>query len=282
VSRERRGLAAALLVAAPVLVGVTYAAAGALGLVGAGAAGLSTARVRRVLAEPTVWESLAFTVWVGATSTLLATAAAVAVATTFRGSRRSDRVARALAVLPLPIPHLVAAVCAVMVLGQSGLVSRLGYAIGVYAGPADAPELVYDPRGLGLILTLAWKEFPFLALVAASLLASRGTALEEVARSLGAGRWAAFARVTWPMLWRGLIPAVVAVFVFVIGSYEAAALLAPSDPLPLPVLTLERYTDAELGRRGDAFALVLVATAVGGLAVVAHEWARSRWASLDT
>jgi len=98
-----------------------------------------------------------------------------------------------------------------------------------------------------------------------------------VARTLGARPAAVFRRVTWPLLWRGLLPAVVAVFVFVASTYEATAVLAPSDPLALPLLTLERYTDADLSRRGDAFVLVLLGMAVSLLAVAAHEWARSRW-----
>jgi molybdate transport system permease protein len=101
--------------------------------------------------------------------------------------------------------------------------------------------------------------------------------LEEAARTLGANPAAVFRRVTLPLLWRGLLPATVAVFVFVAGAYEAAAVLAPSDPLALPLLTLERYTDANLSRRSDAFVLVLVGMAVSLLAVVAHEWARNRW-----
>jgi ABC-type Fe3+ transport system permease subunit len=70
---------------------------------------------------------------------------------------------------------------------------------------------------------------------------------------------------------------VVAAFVFVASTYEATAVLAPSDPLALPLLTLERYTDADLSRRGDAFVLVLLGMTVSLLAVAAHEWARSRW-----
>ncbi|MBA3258175.1 MAG: ABC transporter permease subunit [Gemmatimonadales bacterium] len=183
--------------------------------------------------------------------------------------------------LPLPVPHLIAATTAVLVLGQSGLLSRIGVSAGWLTGPADMPALVYDRAGMGLILMLGWKEFPFLALVAFSVLATRGTALEETARSLGAGPWQRFLRVTWPILWRGLAPAAVAVFAFAAGSYEAAALLAPSDPLALPVLTLERYTDPDLGRRGDAFVLTLLGLALAASAVLLHEWLRHRVERLD-
>jgi ABC-type spermidine/putrescine transport system permease subunit I len=135
--------------------------------------------------------------------------------------------------------------------------------------------------GLGFILTVAWKELPFLALVAGSVLARRGGVLEEASRSLGAGPLQTFTRVTVPVLLRGLLPAVVAVFTFVAGSYEVAALLAPSDPLALPLQILERSRDPALELRGDAFVLALLALAIGAAAVVAHEAVRARWGALD-
>lgn len=277
----RGGGWAAALVATPVAVGVAYSLAAATGLAGYGAGGFTLDRLARVLGEAAVWESVFWTVRTAALATLLAAAAAVAVAVGFRGSSAVDRTARALSVLPLPVPHLIAATTAVLVLGQSGLLSRIGVSAGWLTGPADMPALVYDRAGMGLILMLGWKEFPFLALVAFSVLATRGAALEETARSLGAGPWQRFLRVTWPILWRGLAPAAVAVFAFAAGSYEAAALLAPSDPLALPVLTLERYTDPDLGRRGDAFVLTLLALALATSAVLLHEWLRHRVERLD-
>ena len=272
-----RALATALLVAAPVALGVAYAAAGALGLAGAGAAGAGAARLTRVLGDPAVWRSLLWSAWVAAAATALAALAAAALAAAFRGAGALDRAARALAAAPLPVPPVVAATVGVLVLGQSGLLARLLAAAGLIEAPADVPALVYDRWGVGLVLTLAWKELPFLALVAASLLATRGALLEEAARTLGAGPAATFARVTWPTLWRGLAPPAIAVFTFVFGSYEAAALLAPSDPLAFPLLTVERYTDLDLARRGDAYVLTLLGLLVGGLLVALHEAARARW-----
>ncbi|MBA3318636.1 MAG: ABC transporter permease subunit [Gemmatimonadales bacterium] len=274
---SRRGLLAALAVALPVLVGVGYSVLASVGLTGPGAAGGGSARLVAVLGEPVVWAGLAWSLWVAAASTALAAAGAVAVAALFRRGAGIDRMARLFAVLPLPIPHLAAAVAGLLLLGQSGLLARLLASLGLLADPGGMPALVYDRAGLGLILTLAWKEFAFLALVAFSVVATRGERLEEVARTLGAKPAAVFRRVTWPLLWRGILPAVVAAFVFVASTYEATAVLAPSDPLALPLLTLERYTDADLSRRGDAFALALLGMTVSLLAVAAHEWARSHW-----
>lgn len=272
---------AALVASLPALAGILYAAAAATGLAGFGTRGFTFDRVARVFGEAAVWRGLFWTVGTAAAATLLASAGAVLVAVAFRGSTAGDRVARGLAVLPLAVPHIVAATVFVVLLGQSGVVARLLVAAGIVSSPGALPALVYDRFGIGYVLTLAWKELPFLALLAFTVLATRGSALEETARSLGAGPRDVFRRVTWPILWRGLLPGVIAVFAFVAGSYEAAVLLAPSDPLALPLLTAERYTDPELARRGDAFVLVLLGTSIAAVAVALHEWARARAAPLD-
>ncbi|HEU4698685.1 MAG TPA: hypothetical protein VFS40_05860, partial [Gemmatimonadales bacterium] len=164
--RAAAPLLLALLVAAPALVGLGYAGLVATGLVGfvTPAPGFTLARLARVLGERAVWASLGWTLWVAAASTLLASVAAIVVALAVRDSRPSDRIGRALAAMPLPVPHLVAALVGLLVLGQSGLLARLGHAAGLVATPADMPPLVYDRWGIGLVLTLAWKETPFLAL----------------------------------------------------------------------------------------------------------------------
>jgi putative spermidine/putrescine transport system permease protein len=275
------GLSLALLLALPVLVGLVYAALASAGLAGAGARGLTGAAWTRVLTDGGVHAGLLFTLWIAAASTALATAGAVLLAVVFRGSGRLDGAARVLALLPLPIPHLVAAVCGVLILGQSGFLARVGHGLGLVETPAAMPALVADPWGVGLIVALTWKEIPFLSLVAFSILASRGERLEEAARTLGAGPLATFRHVTWPVLWRGMLPAVVAVFTFVAGSWEAAVLLAPSDPLALPLQVMERHTDPALARRGEAFVLALVALVLAGGAVVLHERLRARWEGLE-
>jgi putative spermidine/putrescine transport system permease protein len=277
-TRRFTPLLLALLVAAPVLLGVLYAALASLGLAGAGASGTpDLSRVFTVLGTRSTWRAVGWSVYVSATATALATVAAAAVAIVFGGHRRIDRAARALATLPLPVPHLVAAATALLLLSQSGLLARLLFAMGLIDAPAAMPALVYDRVGVGLILALAWKELPFLTVVAVAVRHRDLAALTEAARTLGADRWQQHRRITWPLLWRGMAPAVIAVFAFALGSYETAALLAPVDPAPLAVLTMERFADPALARRGDAYVLALIGLTLAAMAVAAHEWARARW-----
>lgn len=273
-------LVAGGLLALPVLVGAAYALAASLGVAGAGARGWTAAPLARVLGDSATWVGLAWSCAVALAATALATSGAVAVALGCRGRGRPARVGRALAALPLPVPHLVAALVALWTLGQSGLLARLLHALDAIDAPAGMPALVYDRAGVGLVLALAWKEWAFLSVVAVALVGERGAALEEAARTLGAGPWATLRRVTWPVLWRGLAPSAVAAFVFAAGSWETAALLAPSDPLALPLLASERAADPDLARRADAYVATLLLLALGAVAVAAHEWTRARWGTV--
>ena len=269
-----------MLVAVPVVVGIVYAGAAAVGAAGAGARGLTVEHLVRVLLDRATWVGLTWSLAVGAAATMLATAGAVTVATLFRGTASRDRLARFLASAALPVPHLVAALLGLWVLGQSGMLARVAHAMGFIAAPAEMPALVYDQYGIGFALTMAWKELAFLTVVAVALLAPRTVEAEESARTLGASAWQTFRLVTWPALWRGLAPSVIAVYVFAVGNWEMAALLAPSDPLALPLLLAERSVDADLTRRGDAHVVALLLLALGVVGVVVHEWARARWEPL--
>jgi putative spermidine/putrescine transport system permease protein len=264
-----RGVLAGALVATPAVCAIAYCVAGALGLAGAGARGLSMAYVQAVLRDPAIWRGLVWTVTRSAAATLFAVGGAITMAIVWRGNRRVDRLGRLLATLPLPIPHIVAAAGAILILGQSGLAARLAFAAGLVRVPQDLPPILYDRFGVGFICTLASKEIPFLTLVAISVLTTRGAALDEVARTLGAGRWDRLTRVTLPLLWRGLFPAAAAVFAFIAGSFEGAALLGPSDPLPLPVAMLERFNAIDLGARPQAYVIALLALGLALIATVA-------------
>jgi putative spermidine/putrescine transport system permease protein len=269
------------LVALPVLFGVAYAVLAVLGVTGAGATGeMDLRRLAALLTDRTTWRSVSWSLHVALISTALATLAAAAVALIFPQSSRADRIARSLATLPLPVPHLVAAATALFVLGQSGLLARMLYLAGMISEPAAMPPLVYDRAGVALIVALAWKELPFLAVVGIALRTGVSRELEEAARTLGATPSYVTQRVVWPLLWRGMLPAVIATFIFAFGSYESAVLLAPVDPAPLPVLTMERFADPALARRGEAYGLALIALLVGAVAVAVHEWTRSRWGAL--
>lgn len=263
---------AGAVLAAPIALGAAYSLLSAVGIAGAGARGLTLQPMAAVFGDMQTWRGLAWTLLTAGAATLLALVAACATALWIRSRPWWLR----LAVLPMAVPHVAAALAVLLLLGQSGWLARLAHALGLTATPADFPALVYDEAGVALVVACAWKEFPYLLLTAVAVLATRADDLEAVARGLGASPAQTFRRITWPLLWRAMAPAVLATFAFLIGQYEMPLLLAPSDPLAFPLLAYERSVDPTLTRRAEAHVLGLIALAISAGLVIAHAWWQPR------
>jgi putative spermidine/putrescine transport system permease protein len=260
-------VAAGILLGVPIAAGVGYLFAGSLGLVGDAGAGALV----RVLRDGAVLRSVLLSLWIAGVGTLLALGSALVVALLMGGNSRVERASRTIAALPLPVPNVAAAVAILLLLSQSGWLSRVAVQLALIATPAQFPALVYDRWAVGVIAAVVWKELPFLLLVALSLQSLRGQSLTDAARTLGATRWQALRGVTLPLLLRGIAPSVVAVFVFVLGSLELPLVLAPSSPLALPLLIQERRQSLDMASHGESYVIALLAAMLALLAAVAHE-----------
>ena len=219
---------------------------------------------RAVLADPDFLASFALTFHIAFTSTALSAAVAVAAALLLRRSVPGRAVIGFLFQLNLTVPHVVGAIGILYLFGQSGSFARLAHAAGLIERPADFPELLFDARAIGIILTYVWKEVPFIGLVVLAQMRALGTDYEAVARSLGAGRWQAFRHVLLPMILPGLLAASAIVFAFAFGAYEIPALLGPSHPQALPVLVWRGFTDVDLAARPQAMAMAMVIAGLAG------------------
>lgn len=262
----------ALLLAAPVVVGIGY---GVVAASGGFDGGFAPALLVTRLTAPTLWRNLIWTLAAATAATALATAFALMVALTFRATGPADRLARLLASLPLPVPPVVVATAGVLLLGQSGVLARLAATLGLIEAPSEMPALLYASHGIGLVLMLAWKELGFLSMLACTLASQLDPELEAAARSLGADRRSIQRRVVLPQIWRGLQPGIVAAFVFVVGSYELPRLLGPSRPQALGMMILERSRDADRLAFGDAHAAALLSFAAAAIAVLVHQRRRA-------
>ncbi len=231
---------------------------------------VSLAAYRQVAGLPGLWASIVLTVWVATASTVLSLGIGVSAAVALRRLAADTVLGRATLFLfqaNLTVPHVVAAVGAVWLLSQSGLLARAAFGLGLISGPQDFPALVYDRAAIGTILAYVWKEVPFVGVVTLSLLASVGDRPGQTARSLGATRWQAFRHVTLPQIRPGLIACGTIIFAFALGTYEVPALTGASQPKLLPVLAYEMFTSHTLADRPAAVALSLT-TAAAGLGMI--------------
>jgi putative spermidine/putrescine transport system permease protein len=276
VTRVPRGLRIALLLApALAVVGVLFGG----GLVQAVAQSLghrpflppqplSLDAYRELVDDPAVRAALGFTARIGLLSTALAVVLGTAAALVVR-RLRSRRLGAALLQVTLPVPHVVAALAMILLLGQTGALSRLGAAAGLVDAPAQFPALTQDAFGWGIIASFVWKEAPFVAVIA--LAALGGVAdREDAARVLGASAAQRLRHVVLPALAPAVGAAGVLVFAFTVGSYEVPFLLGRPFPTTLPVVSYQLFRDPDLASRPLAMAVAVLTAALVGACVLAY------------
>lgn len=218
------------------------------------------------------WVSLAFSLWVSVTSTLISSALALLTAVwlsersgasdSLESSRNGAKWDTLALNWNLAFPHLVWAVAILLFLSQSGLLARWAAALGIIQTPAEFPVLVRDRYGIGVILHYVSKEIPFLALMLLAVLRAQPTGYDLIAENLGASRWQRLRYVTLPLVMPSLISGALLVFAFVFSSYEVPALLGVNYPRALPALALHFFNDPDLRSRADGMAISLIITVI--------------------
>jgi putative spermidine/putrescine transport system permease protein len=223
-----------------------------------------------VLTDPGFIQSLWLTFRIAFMSTLLSSVLAVAIALVLRRGFRGSKLLTFLFQVPIPIPHLVAAAGIVLLVGQSGLISRGSVALGITHTPRDFPAMVFDPAGISIQLTFLWKEIPFIGIVVLAVLQGVGPQYEEIAQTLGANRWQRFRYVLLPLILPGILSSSIIVFAFVFGSYEIPLLLGVRYPTTLPVLAFQDYQNPDLALRPQAMAMSIILAFISVILLIAY------------
>ena len=223
-----------------------------------------------VLRDPDFFLSLWITFRIAFLSTFTASVLAVGFALMLRRSFRGSRFLTFLFQVPIPIPHLVAATGIVLLVSQSGLLSRSSVALGLTHVPGDFPVMVFDEPGTAIQLTFLWKEVPFIGIVVLAVLQGVGPQYEEIAQTLGANRWQRFRYVLLPLMLPGILSTSIIVFAFVFSSYEIPLLLGVRYPSTLPVLAFRNYQDPDLALRPQAMAMSVILAVIAIALLVAY------------
>jgi putative spermidine/putrescine transport system permease protein len=223
---------------------------------------------RDAWADPAVRASIGLTFRISLLATGLAVVLGVGAALLIRRSGRFRRVASTVFQSTLPVPHIVGALSMLLLLQPTGFAARVGDAVGL-SDAGSFPVLTGDRFGWAIVAEYVWKEAPFIGVVALSALSSGVAELEDAARTLGAGPWARFRRVTLPVLTPGVLATSIIAFAFSFGSFEVPSLLGRPFPSTLPVVAYERYRDTDLTSRPQAMAIsVAIAVTIGALVLV--------------
>jgi molybdate transport system permease protein len=163
-------------------------------------------------------------------------------------------VVRALVIVPLVLPPVVAGVALLSALGRQGLVGGPLY---------DTFGITLPFTTLAVVIAHAFVSLPFFVLSVEGAMRAADRELDVVAATLGAGRWTTFLRVTLPLAGPGVLAGLVLSWARALGEFGATITFAGSlqgvtRTLPLEIY-LRRETDADAA---VALSLVLVVVAV--------------------
>ena len=198
-----------------------------------------------------VWVSMKISLW----STVFAVALGVLLAMALIKCRKT-RGSMVYAIrMPILVPHAVVAVFVIQILSQTGLVARLGYALGILEDYTAFPQLLFTPSYLGTILAYLWKETTFVAYFVLAFMGSISDTLGEAAENLGASSLRSFWEVTLPLSIPVISKAGLIIFIFAFGGYELPLLLGSTLPKALAVQTHLMYMSPDLLQRPLAMAM---------------------------
>ena len=216
-----------------------------------------------------VWVSLKIALWSAVFACILGVALSMALIKTRRAGGATLYAIR----LPILVPHAVVAVFVVQILGQTGLLARLLFTLGLLEDYTQFPQLLYTPSYLGTVLAYLWKEIPFVAYFVLAFMSSISETLGEAAENLGASPVRSFFEVTLPLSLNVIAKAFLIIFIFAFGGYELPLLLGSTLPKALSVTTYLAYMSPDLLQRPLAMAMngtmLLLSTAISGLYALA-------------
>ena len=198
-----------------------------------------------------VWVSLRIALWSAVLATVLGVVVSVAL---IRCGKYRGGFLYAVR-LPILVPHAVVAVFVVQILGQTGLLARFAWAVGVIGDYTDFPQLLYTPDFTGTILAYLWKEIPFVAYFVLAFMGGISHPLGEASENLGAAPVRSFFEVTLPLSIHVISRAFLIIFIFAFGGYELPLLLGATLPKALSVETYLAYMNPDLLQRPLAMAM---------------------------
>lgn len=219
-------------------------------LVGLVSGGGSTG-LRRLATDGELRSSLLLTVGTATVATAFGLIGATPVAYALaRGRFRGRALIAAMIDLPLLIPHPVAGIALLLVLGRTTPFGQALWEIG----------LQITGSATGIVAAMLFVSAPLYVSAAREAFDRVDPRFEGVARTLGDSRWRAMRRVTLPLAWRGLLAAAIVMWARAVSEFGAIVILV-YHPRVASVLSYERFTAFGL-REALPVAAVLVLLAL--------------------
>ncbi|CAM5527258.1 iron ABC transporter permease [Streptomyces spiroverticillatus] len=215
-------------------------------------------RIGEVLGDPDIGGVLWFTTWQAAASTALTLLLALPAAYVFaRFDFPGKQLLRAVVTVPFVLPTVVVGSAFLAVLGRGGLLAELW-------------GLRLDTSVWAILLAHVFFNYAVVVRTVGGLWSQLDPRQEEAARVLGAGRFAAWRKVTLPALAPAVAAAALMVFLFTFTSFGVVQILGGPS---FSTLEVEIYRQtAQFLDLPTAAVLTLVQFAAVGTILAVHAW----------
>ncbi|MGX1886237.1 ABC transporter permease [Streptomyces sp. NPDC055287] len=215
-------------------------------------------RIGEVLADPDILDALWFTTWQALASTGLTLLIALPAAYAFaRLDFPGKQLLRAVVTVPFVLPTVVVGTAFLALLGRGGLLDELW-------------GVRLDTSVWAILLAHVFFNYAVVVRTVGGLWSQLDPRQEEAARVLGAGRFAAWRRVTLPALVPAVAAAALMVFLFTFTSFGVVQILGGPAYSTLEV-EIYRQT-AQFLDLPTAAVLTLVQFAAVGAILAVHAW----------
>jgi molybdate transport system permease protein len=176
-------------------------------------------------------------------------------------------VVRALTTLPMILPPVVGGVALLFAFGRRGLIGQVLDALFGFRIPFTTT---------GAILAATFVAMPLLVLTVEAGLRSMDRRYEDAARTLGAGRWLVFRRVTLPLIAPSVFAGAVLCWARALGEFGATITFAGNLPGTTQTLPLAVYVALETRPEvAIMLSLVLLAVSLGILVAMRDRYLRA-------
>jgi spermidine/putrescine transport system permease protein len=178
---------------------------------------------------------------------------------TFKGGRRKTALIL-LVMIPFWTSLLVRAYAWVVILSGNGIANKALQFLGITDEPV---ALIFTPQSV--LMGMVYSYLPFMVLPLYASLEKFDARLKEAAHDLGATRWQAFWRVTFPMSLPGVIAGSILVFIPSAGEFVIPDLLGGSKVLMTGNLIQQQFLNARDWAFGSALAVLLGVLMLGAI-----------------
>lgn len=173
----------------------------------------------------------------------------------------------ALLLLPMVLPPTVLGYYLLVAFGR-------GSALGRWLEGSLGIELIFTWQGAVAAATVV--AFPLVFKAARTAFEAVDRNLENAGRTLGYGEWTVFVRVSLPLAWRGIVAGAMLAFARAIGEFGATLMVAGNIPGRTQTMSIAIYEAVHAGDDALANVLVLIASAVCIVLLVAASHAVRR------